>query len=170
MEPRTARLTQAMIEYDRGDAPRIQHFIKVHGFASTIARLENLAEPTRRILEAAAILHDIGIHPSEKKYGNDNGKHQEELGPAEAVKLLEANGEFTQAETDRIAFLIGHHHTYEGVEGLDWQILLEADFLVNLYENQLAEHNIKHFRDKVFKTPSGIRLLNHMCDFNRNEQ
>ncbi|MDE6410600.1 MAG: hypothetical protein K2K81_10230 [Muribaculaceae bacterium] len=50
--------------------PRIQHFVKVHDFATTIAMLENVDPSTLSILEAASVLHDIGIHLSEEKYGN----------------------------------------------------------------------------------------------------
>ena len=50
-----------MIEYYRGDAKRIQHFIKVYNFASLLGRQEQLDEETLFILETAAIVHDIGI-------------------------------------------------------------------------------------------------------------
>ena len=88
MNIQLAQLMRAMINYDSGDAPRIQHFVKVHNFAATIGVAEHLDEETQFILESAAILHDIGIHPAEAKYGNCNGKAQEELGPSEAHKLL----------------------------------------------------------------------------------
>ena len=77
------RLLTAMIEYDRGDAPRIQHFIKVYEFARIIGKMEKLDEHTQLILESAAIVHDIGIHMAERKYGSSNGKYQEIEGPAE---------------------------------------------------------------------------------------
>ena len=32
---------------------------------------------------------------------------------------------------DRIAFLISHHHTIDQIDGMDYQILIEADYLVN---------------------------------------
>ena len=35
-----AQLMRAMIKYDGGDAPRIQHFVKVHDFARMIAIAE----------------------------------------------------------------------------------------------------------------------------------
>lgn len=50
------------IEYDNGDAKRIQHFIKVHSFATLIGQMEKLDENTLEILEIASVLHDIGIH------------------------------------------------------------------------------------------------------------
>lgn len=151
-----------MVEYDKGDAPRIQHFMKVHDFAVTIAQLENVDEETLFILETAAILHDIGIHVSEQKYGNCNGKHQEEEGPAEARKLLTQVGGYTEAQTERVCFLIAHHHTYRNVEGIDLQILLEADFLVNAFEDHIAPEGIETFERKVFKTQTGKHLLETM--------
>ena len=50
-----------MISYDHGCPGRIQHFLKVHSFAKTIAVSEHLDEKTLFITEAAAIVHDIGI-------------------------------------------------------------------------------------------------------------
>ena len=164
MKKQHAQLMQAMTEYDKGDVPRIQHFVKVHDFAVTIAQLEKVDEETQFVLETAAILHDIGIHISEQKYGNCNGKHQEEEGPAEAVKVLQAVGGYTEAQIERVCFLIGHHHTYRDVEGIDWQILLEADFLVNAYEDHVATEGIKTFEEKVFKTQTGKHLLETMFD------
>lgn len=169
MELQHARLVRAMVEYDRGDVPRIQHFMKVHDFAVTIAQLEGVDEDVLFILETAAILHDIGIHPSEAKYGNCNGKHQEELGPAEADRLLRQLGGYTDQQIERVCFLIGHHHTYKNVEGIDWQILLEADFLVNAFEDHLALEAINTFESKVFKTESGRHLLETMFGMKRSE-
>lgn len=154
-----AKLLEAMIAYDRGDVRRIQHFVKVHDFAATIAKLENLDSDTTFILEAAAILHDIGIHRSEAVYGDCGGKHQEELGPAEAEVLLEKVGGFTTEQVQRICFLIAHHHTYRGIDAPDWQILIEADYLVNSFEDNLSTDAVRRFAQNVFKTQSGKRLL-----------
>ena len=162
MNKQLAQLMQAMIRYDGGDVPRIQHFVKVHDFAATIGVSENLDEETQFILEAAAILHDIGIHPAEAKYGNCNGKAQEELGPDEARKLLQEVGGFTDAQTERICWLIGHHHTYSNVTSADHRILLEADFLVNSFEDHIAPNGIVTFREKVFRSSSAIDMLNKM--------
>lgn len=74
----------AMIEYDCGDAKRIQHFMKVHSFAKLIGELEGLPVDELYTLEIAAYVHDIGIKKAEEQYGNCSGKHQEELGPDEA--------------------------------------------------------------------------------------
>ena len=75
-----------MIQYDAGDAKRIQHFIKVYSFAHTIGLQEKLSVKELFVLDIASILHDIGIHEAEKKYSSCSGKYQEELGPGEAKK------------------------------------------------------------------------------------
>ena len=79
-----SRLMREMIKYDSGDVKRIQHLVKVHDFARIIGIAEDMGEEELFVLEAAAILHDIGIHAAEAKYGNCSGKYQEELGPDEA--------------------------------------------------------------------------------------
>ena len=155
-----------MIKYDSGDLLRIQHFIKVYTFAHMIGELEDMSDEALQILDIASILHDIGIHPAEEKYGNCAGKYQEELGPDEAKKLLEPFN-LDNKIVDRVCFLIGHHHTYNQVDGLDYQILLEADFLVNSFEDNLDKETVITFRDKVFKTQTGINILNTMFDITK---
>ena len=65
---------------------------------------------------------------------------------------------------ERVCFLIAHHHTYHDIDGLDYQILLEADFLVNAYEDQLGKDAIRQVCQRVFRTASGIRLLKETFD------
>ena len=53
---------------------------------------------------------------------------------------------YDEAVIDRVLFLIAHHHTYTGIEGEDYQILVEADFLVNLFEDGSSRKSEgKHF-------------------------
>lgn len=164
-ETKLSLLTRAMIKYDGGDVPRIQHFVKVHDFARMIGVAEDVGSEQLFILEAAAILHDVGIHAAEAKYGNSHGKHQEELGPAEAKKVLAEVGGFTEQQTERICWLIAHHHTYTNVTSQDHRILLEADFLVNSFEDNLSKEAIASFRENVFRSPSAIDMLNMMWNF-----
>ena len=153
------QLIQRAVAYDRGDARRIQHFLKVYTYADLIGRLEQLPAETQEILTVAAVLHDIGIHAAEEKYGSPSGKYQELEGPAIAKEILDQM-QCPPALTERVCWLIAHHHTYTGVDGADYQILLEADFLVNAYEDSLDKKAITTFRDKIFRTKSGIDCLN----------
>jgi uncharacterized protein len=159
MEQQQAQLICAAAEYDRGDARRIHHFLKVHDFAMTIAAMEQVDAATCFTLETAAILHDIGIHEAERKYGNSHGHYQEIEGPNVARAILKSVGGYSEEVTDRVCWLIAHHHHYNNIEGLDYQILVEADFLVNIMEDGMSADAIANVRQRVFKTPAGIRLL-----------
>ena len=158
---RLDQLTLLTMDFFRGDARRIQHLTKVHAYAALIGRMEALDAATQAILEAAAVVHDVGIKPAEAQYGSCNGKLQEELGPAEARTLLTAAG-YTPEETERVAWLVGHHHTYDPIKGMDHQILVEADFLVNLHEDGSSPEAIRRTLDTIFRTDAGKRLCQTM--------
>ena len=156
-----SQLINKAIEYDKGDPRRICHFMKVYSFAKTIGQLEKIDEQTQEILEISSILHDIGIHLCEQKYNSTAGKFQEIEGSNIARSMLK---EFSLTEEiiNRVCFLIAHHHTYTSIDSTDYQILVEADFLVNIFEDNLNREQIISIRNKVFKTQSGINLLNNM--------
>ena len=153
-----------MIKYFSGDPKRIQHFIKVHSFALMIAQMESLSDEETFILEAAAITHDIGIKISEKKYGDCSGKHQELEGPPESEKMLAELG-YSRDVIDRVCWLIAHHHTYKDINNADYQILVEADFLVNLYEDNEPLKAVISAYNKIFKTDAGRLLCREMFGF-----
>ena len=148
----------AMIEFFHGDLHEVEHLLKVYGYAKAIGEEEGLDAKTQRTLEITAVVHDIGIPLAYAKYGNDAGPHQEELGPAAARELLEKLG--CDAETiARVCTLVGRHHTYENVDGMDCQILLEADYLVNASFEKHGREAVLSAREGFFRTKTGIRYL-----------
>ena len=153
-----ANVAQAMIAYFEGDLRRINHFLKVYGFAKTIGELERLGQGEQQILEIAALTHDIGIKVSERKYSSASGEHQQQEGPAEARALLNALN-VPEPVVGRVCWLIARHHTYRDIVGMDYPCLVEADFLVNMYEDDLPAASIERIRKEIFKPPSGISLL-----------
>ena len=64
----------------------------------------------------------------------------------------------SEDDIDRITWLVAHHHTYVPVDGIDHQILIEADFLVNLYEDPVSADAIRHAYEKIFRTETGRAL------------
>ena len=159
----TGALVEKMIAFYNGNLHDINHFLKVHAYAKTIGELEGLDPLTQRTLEVAAIVHDIACPLCREKYGNTNGKRQEEHGEALAREFLDGTG-CPDGLVERVCYLVAHHHTYTNVDGMDYQILLEADFLVNAYEDNLTKEAICTFCRKVFRTESGIRLLRQTFD------
>ncbi|MBP3637719.1 MAG: GNAT family N-acetyltransferase [Clostridia bacterium] len=157
-ERQLRRVTQAMCQWEAGVPERIHHFIKVHGFARQIGQMEGLSADEMFVLEVAALTHDIGIKPAIAQTGSCPGPLQERLGPPEAASMLGAL-HIPQAVIDRVCFLIAHHHTTQGVDAPDWQILLEADFLVNAIENSMLPKTVQAYRDTVFRTAEGLHLL-----------
>lgn len=138
-----AEIMKKMIDFSEGNLHDINHFMKVHSFAKTIGELENLDTETMLILETAAITHDIACPLCRQKYGNTNGKYQEQEGMILVREFLAGTG-LTDDQTERVVYLVGHHHTPDCIEGMDYQILIEADYLVNADESSCSEENIRN--------------------------
>ena len=124
-------LILSMMNYEKGCPQRIQHFLKVLSFSELIAQMEGLDGNTQEVLKSAAVVHDIGIRPSLKRYGSSAGQYQQLEGPPLARSLLEILG-YDEKVIERVCYLVGHHHSYDEIDGEDYQILVEADFLVNI--------------------------------------
>lgn len=161
MNARLNHLYHKMIGFDAGDPALIQHFTKVHAYTCLIADGENLDERTREILEAAAIVHDIAIPLCREKYGSDAGNLQEKESPA----LIEGMFKGTDFDVDfinRISWLAAHHHTYNPIEGIDHQILVEADFIVNAYESSHSKEAKENTLNNIFRTETGKKIYRTM--------
>ena len=154
-------ITTKMLNLYKNDSKRIQHFLKVYTITKLICQMEEVDEKTLWICCCSALVHDIGIKEATKKHGYCNGYLQQLYGPNEAMKLLsECN--LDRESIERICFLVGHHHTYNDIKQLDYQILVEADFLVNFYEEGLKPYNRDYCVNKIFKTKSGLKLYDLM--------
>ena len=153
-------LLKSIFEYD-SNASNIHHLLAVHSYSRLLAQMENVDKHTLFISEIAAFLHDIGVKVSKEKYGNSQPQHQEAEGPAIAKKLL-APFSLSNADIERICFIIGNHHTYKAIDGIDFQILVEADFIVNIMEGYCKRESIPSMKKNVFKTKAGLYMLEKM--------
>ena len=71
--------------------------------------------------------------------------------------------DFDRADIERICLLIANHHTYNtDIDRLDFQILLEADACVNMYEKNSPERARKAMLKNVFRTESGRYIYKTM--------
>ena len=155
-------LLKDIFDYDP-DGPNIHHLMAVHGYSRMIAQMEKFDEHTLFITELVAYLHDIGVKISKEKYGNSQPQHQEAEGPIIAKDML-SKYDLPAEDVERICFIIGHHHTYKAIDGIDFQILVEADYIVNLMEGYCKRESIPEMKKTVFKTESGLYLLKQMFD------
>ena len=152
-----AEILTKMIAFSNGNIHDIDHLLKVWAYAKTIAECENVDPDTKFVLEVTAIIHDIACPLCREKYGNANG-HLQEIESPPLVREFLADTGMTPQQIERAAYLVGHHHTVDQIDGIDYQILIEADYIVNAAENGYSKENIQTFIDKVMKTESGIRL------------
>lgn len=156
-----AAAIEKMIDFYGGNIHDIDHFLKVWALAKTIGEAERLDKKTQELLEIAAVVHDIACPLCREKYGDTDGKHQEE----ESAPLVDAflnELPVGMLNVERVKWLVEHHHTYTNVDGMDYQILLEADFLVNAGESGYSKEAIENACEKVFHTATGTHLLKSM--------
>ncbi|MBQ9429623.1 MAG: HD domain-containing protein [Clostridia bacterium] len=151
-------IMEKMIAFSEGNLHDIDHLIRVWCYAKTIGEAEGLDADTQLNLEIAAITHDIACPLCREKYGNTNGKLQENEG-VPLVRQFLAEASVPTAQIERVAFLVGHHHTFSGIDARDWQILVEADYIANAAENGYSKRNIQNFLHKIAVTASGKRLI-----------
>ena len=153
-----SQIMEKMIAFCDGNIHDIDHLIRVWTYARTIGELENLDRETQFLLEVAAITHDIACPLCRVKYGNTNGKYQEEEGVPMVKEFLSDTG-IAEEVIDRVAFLVGHHHTFSGIDGIDYQILIEADYIANATENGYGQESVVNFMQKIMKTEGGKQIL-----------
>ncbi len=152
-----AQIMEKMIAFSEGNIHDIDHLIRVWTYAKTIGESEGLDKDTQYILEVAAITHDIACPLCREKYGNTNGKYQEEEG-ALMVREFLSDSDMRDEQIERVAYLVGHHHTFDEIDGIDYQILIEADYIANASENGYSQENVTNFMNRIMKTESGKRL------------
>ncbi|MCX6154144.1 MAG: HD domain-containing protein [Candidatus Kapabacteria bacterium] len=140
------------------------HTLKVYEFTQKIIQGENIDQNTSELIRVAAILHDIGSTQAFIKHGSKKGKFQELEGPAVVQRILQYQN-VTVEIIERVSYIVGHHHTMSAIDGLDFQVIWEADALVNIADEltflEDKERLGKHI-EKNFSTFTGKKLAEEM--------
>lgn len=136
MEAIKDRLIRKMKQYFGEDGKRIQHALRVAEYAERILQYEKNAD--RDIVLAAAVLHDIGIHESERKYGSSKGKYQQIEGPPIARKIM-LEEELPGGLVDEVCQIIAHHHTPGVLDTNNFKVVYDADLIVNLEDREIKK-------------------------------
>lgn len=150
-----------MISESAGNLADIEHYVKVTCYARMIAEAEGLDEKTKWLCEAEAIVHDISCPLCRKKYGNTNHKMQEKESEA-LLREFFSGSDVSDEDLERIITVISRHHSPERIAGIDNQILIEADYLVNANQSNYQPSAILTFRNTYFRTACGTRMLDVM--------
>ncbi len=150
------KLLAELKEYFGSDIKRINHARKVLEYAQELLRQEG---GDWSVVVPAAILHDVGIKAAEEKYGSSAGHLQEKEGPEIARKILLKLG-FKKKEIEETCQIIAHHHSPGKANTLNFKILYDADWLVNLKdETDITDKGkVKAIIEKVFLTTTGKNL------------
>lgn len=136
------------------DLKRITHALEVLSYAKRILDEE---KGDIKIVIPAAILHDIGIKECERKYNATHGHLQEVEGPPIAKKILQEN-KVDDKLTDEICMIIANHHTKDGLDSINFDIIWDADMLVNLKETAIINKDnskVTAIIERNFRTQEG---------------
>jgi HD superfamily phosphodiesterase len=152
------RVAIEMKRYFGQDFKRIGHAADVAKYAEQIVK-EEKGNPA--VVLCAAYLHDIGVHEAERKYNSTAARCHQREGPFIAREILTelgARGEIV----DEVCDIIAHHHHPRDKETLNFKILYDADFIVNLKERQKEKETDKESLLKIVEkrllTDTGKRL------------
>lgn len=144
----------------------VNHTLRVLNNADAIMTGEHVGEKTQEIISLAAILHDIGAAAAQQKYNSIEGRFQEIEGPAIARAIL-VRASVRGEGIDRVCFIVGNHHTPSKIDGLDFQILWEADLLDSLEFGERSRNGEELMLEiqKNFKTATGKNLALQRCGY-----
>ena len=150
------KIIDNMKQYFENDKKYIDHALKVLSYTKELLKQE---KGDGQIVFPAAILHDIGIKLCKKKYNSTGGQLQEIEGPPIARKILKEL-EVDSKIIDEVCDIIASHHSPGEINTLNFKIIWDADWLVNLED----EYNIKNKEklekviNKIFLTKTGKNL------------
>ena len=147
-------IIKKMIIYFGYNNNHINHTYRVLDYAEEISDIEK-GDPD--IIISSAILHDIGIPGCEKKYNSNEGQLQEIEGPPVAREILESLS-INKEIIEEVCEIVGCHHSPGEIETMNFKIMWDADWLVNLPDVYDIKDKTKlaEIINKTFMTKSGL--------------
>jgi len=126
-----ARILKALIDFFGDDYRRIEHALRVLHHADNL--MAGRGDCDEDIVVACALLHDVGIKPSEQELGYNNGKTQEQYGPPIVGEILKQIS-FPPEKIEKVKEIVGNHHSPSRYDYVELEILKAADKEVNRSE------------------------------------
>ena len=155
---------ESMERYFGENGRYIEHTHKVLAVAEQILDSEGVNDSfVSDVVVLSTIFHDIGIPEAERKYNSSEAEYQEKEGEPIARELMTAL-KVRPDILERACYIVRHHHTIDKVDGMDFQVLWEADFIVNIDEKNIVveKGSEKKAIDDNFITKTGTELITGM--------
>jgi len=149
-------ITLAMKEHLGGDTERIENALKLGRFAEDILEKE---EGNPKVVIAAAILYDIGVHEVGEKSKRAKESNQEKDSLPIVRGILDRSGSKDEV-IEEVCQIIESHHRPEKIDNLNGKIVYDAVRLVNLkgkYDIDDKE-GLKKIINEDFFTTAGKKM------------
>jgi hypothetical protein len=153
-------IIKKMITYFDYNSNHINHAYRVLHYAEEIFGIEK-GNPD--VVISSAILHDIGIPNCEKKYKSIEGQLQEIEGPPVAREILKSLG-IDEEITKEVCEIIGCHHSPGEIDTINFKIMWDADWLVNLPDVYDVKDRVKLqvIISETFMTQAGAKIAKEL--------
>ena len=150
------KIIKKMMAYFGYNSNHINHAYRVLHYAEEISGMEKGAPD---VVISSAILHDIGIPDCEKKYKSIEGQLQEIEGPPVAREILESLL-VDEEIIKEVCEIIGCHHSPGEIDTVNFKIMWDADWLVNLPDVYDVNDRVKlpDIISETFMTKAGLKI------------
>lgn len=139
-------LLYSVLCYEEGHCRRTQHILKVYALAKLFGEQEKISVEDQQILQAAAILHDVAIKYCKEHYNGDASQNNQKQVVSILVTRFLESANYLPSYVPKIIELVNCHHDYDKPKNKLLQLLMEADLIVNCYENRPD-----HKKSRVYK-------------------
>ena len=149
------KIIRKMMEVFDYDNIHINHTYRVLDYAQEIADAEHA---DLNIVVPSAILHDIGIPACKNKYNSIEGQLQEIEGPPITKNILE-NLQLDKELIQEVCGIVGCHHSPGEIETVNFKVMWDADWLVNLPDvyDVKDKKKLAEIINKTFMTQTGLK-------------
>ena len=149
-------ITLAIKEHLGGDTERIENALKVGRFAEDILEKE---EGNPKVVIAAAILYDIGLHEVREKSKRAKESNQEKDSLPIVRGILERSGSKDEVIEEVCQIIESHHHP-EKIDTLNSKTVYDAERLAHLRDEYDIEdkEGLKKIINEGFFTTAGKKM------------
>lgn len=158
MSSQESSLLWSALQYEEGHPRRTQHILKVSALTRLLGDEADLSPEEQRVLQAAAILHDIAIKYCKEHYDGDACQENQKKEAPRLVRLFLEDAGYPPEDVPAVVSLVISHHDYDRPRSRLLQLLIEADLIVNCYESAPAPEQLEYI-GTIFETARGKALF-----------